>query len=279
MLRRMISIIFICVMLSGCTFKLVYNSLDFWIDYYLSDYLDLDSQQQDALEQGLESALLKHRQQQLVVFHKLISALQTDLKKPLTAAQIANYHQRFTQAGEASALVFVSPIIDVVKTMSPSQVTASLQAIEKEMAERREERLSKNPQQRLEDRYDELEDKAQEWIGRLTKHQKQLILNLAQLQLQQSTMFQNIATDNLSQLKTILKQRTNPNFSSSIEQQVKNILSLKNAVYQTQLYKYLTQRFFIMRQLNESLSPQQLSHLQGELTSLRKDIATLIQKK
>ncbi len=279
MLKRMISIIFICVMLSGCTFKLVYNSLDFWIDYYLSDYLDLDSQQQDALEQGLESALLQHRQQQLVVFHKLISALQTDLKKPLTAAQIANYHQRFTQAGEASALVFVSPIIDVVKTMSTSQVAASIQAIEKEIAERREERLSKSPQQHLEDRYDELEDKAQEWIGRLTKQQKQLILNLAQLQLQQSTMFQNIATDNLSKLKTILKQRTNPNFSSSIEQQVKNILSLKNAVYQTQLDKYLTQRFVIMRQLNESLSPQQLSHLQGELTSLRKDIATLIQKK
>ncbi|PQJ67233.1 DUF6279 family lipoprotein [Photobacterium angustum] len=279
MLKRMISIIFICVMLSGCTFKLVYNSLDFWIDYYLSDYLDLDSQQQDALEQGLESALVKHRRQQLVVFHKLISALQTDLKKPLTAAQIANYHQRFTQAGEASALVFVSPIIDVVKTMSTSQVTASVQAIEKEIAERREERLSKNPQQRLEDRYDELEDKAQEWIGRLTKQQKQLILNLAQLQLQQSTMFQNIATDNLSQLKTILKQRTNPNFSSSIEQQVKNILSLKNALYQTQLDEYLIQRFVIMRQLNESLSPQQLSHLQGELTSLRKDIATLIQKK
>lgn len=271
--------IFICVMLSGCTFKLVYNSLDFWIDYYLSDYLDLDSQQQDEFEQGLESALLQHRQQQLVVFHKLIFALQTDLKEPLTAAQIANYHQRFTQAGEASALVFVSPIIDVVKTMSTSQVAVSIQAIEKEMAERREERLSKSPQQRLEDRYDELEDKAQEWIGRLTKHQKQLILNLAQLQLQQSTMFQNIATDNLSQLKTILKQRTNANFLSSIELQVKNILSLKNAVYQTQLDKYLTQRFVIMRQLNESLSPQQLSHLQGELTSLRKDIATLIQKK
>ncbi|WP_236688636.1 DUF6279 family lipoprotein [Photobacterium angustum] len=253
--------------------------MDFWIDYYLSDYLDLDSQQQDALEQGLESALLQHRQQQLVVFHKLISALQTDLKKPLTAEQIANYHQRFTQAGEASVLVFISPIIDVVKTMSPSQVTASLQAIEKEMTERREERLSKSPQQRLEDRYDELEDKTQEWIGRLTKHQKQLILNLAQLQLQQSTMFQNIATDNLSQLKTILKQRTNANFSSSIEQQVKNIISLKNAVYQTQLDEYLAQRFVIMRQLNGSLSPQQLSHLQGELTSLRKDIATLIQKK
>lgn len=266
-------------MLSGCTFKLVYNSLDFWIDYYLSDYLDLDSQQQNELEQGLEIALAQHRQQQLAVFHKLISALQTDLKKPLTAAQIANYHRRFTQAGEASALVFVSPIIDVVKTMSTSQVTASLQTIEKEMAERREERLSKSPQQRLQDRYDELKDKTQDWIGGLTKQQKQLILSLAQLQLQQSTMFQNIATNNLSQLKTILKQRKNVQFASSIEQQVKNILSLKNAVFQTQLDEYLIQRFVIMKQLNESLSPRQLRYLQRELTSLRKDIATLIQKK
>ncbi|PSV33903.1 hypothetical protein C9J44_17025 [Photobacterium sp. GB-27] len=279
MLKRTISIIFICVVLSSCTFKLVYNSLDFWIDYYLSDYLDLDSQQQGELEQGLETALAQHRQQQLAVFHKLISALQIDLKKPLTAEQIANYHQRFTQAGEASVLVFVSPIIDVVKTMSPSQIAASLQAIEKEIIERREERLSKSPKQRLEDRYDELEDKAQKWIGRLTKQQKQLILSLAQLQLQQSTIFQNIATDNLSQLKRILKQRNNAQFSLRVEQQVKNILSLKNAVYQTQLDEYLSQRFVIMKQLNESLSPQQLRHLQGELTSLRKDIATLIQKK
>ncbi|MCG3863642.1 hypothetical protein I3259_06320 [Photobacterium sp. Ph5] len=279
MLKRTISIIFICVMLSGCTFKLVYNSLDFWIDYYLSDYLDLDSQQQGELEQGLETALAQHRQQQLTVFHKLISALQTDLKKPLTAEQIANYHQRFTQAGEASALVFVSPIIDVVKTMNTSQITMSLQAIEKEMAERREERLSKSPQQRLQDRYDKLKDKSQDWIGRLNKQQKQLILSLAQLQLQQSTMFQNIAIDNLSQLTTILKQRNHAKFVSSVEQQVKNIISLKNTDYQDQLDEYLIQRFVIMKQLNASLSPQQRRHLQSELTSLRKDIAVLIQEK
>ncbi|WP_238028844.1 MULTISPECIES: DUF6279 family lipoprotein [unclassified Photobacterium] len=253
--------------------------MDFWIDYYLSDYLDLDSQQQGELEQGLETALAQHRQQQLTVFHKLISALQTDLKKPLTAEQIANYHQRFTQAGEASALVFVSPIIDVVKTMNTSQITMSLQAIEKEMAERREERLSKSPQQRLQDRYDKLKDKSQDWIGRLNKQQKQLILSLAQLQLQQSTMFQNIAIDNLSQLTTILKQRNHAKFVSSVEQQVKNIISLKNTDYQDQLDEYLIQRFVIMKQLNASLSPQQRRHLQSELTSLRKDIAVLIQEK
>ncbi|WP_318476686.1 DUF6279 family lipoprotein [Photobacterium leiognathi] len=275
MWKRIVTAILMVFMLSSCTLKLGYNSLDFWIDYYLSDYLDLNSAQQSQLELGLDNALAEHRQQILPQFHRLIFSLQNDLKQPLTAEQIAHYHDAFTKAGQASAVVFVTPIIKVVKTMGPKQVNYSLQAIQEDISERKKERLSKTAK----DRYDELEDKATDWIGRLTQPQKQLIMQLAQLQLQQSTVFQNIAQNNVSQLTKALKQRSTPEFEQIITLQVKNIIGFESSVYQSQLDKYLAQRFEIMQQLNHSLSQQQLQHLQSELTELRKDIAELIQKR
>ncbi|MCG3887458.1 hypothetical protein I3271_22515 [Photobacterium leiognathi] len=275
MWKRIVTVILMVFMLSSCTLKLGYNSLDFWIDYYLSDYLDLNSAQQSQLERGLDNALAEHRQQILPQFHRLIFSLQNDLKQPLTAEQIAHYHDAFTKAGQSSAVVFVTPIIKVVKTMGPKQVSYSLQAVQEEISERKKDRLSKTAK----DRYDELEDKATEWIGRLTQPQKQLIMQLAQLQLQQSTVFQNIAQNNVAQLTKALKQRSAPEFEQIITRQVKNIIGFESSVYQSQLDKYLAQRFEIMQQLNHSLSQQQLQHLQAELTELRKDIAELIQKR
>ncbi|MGD6738271.1 DUF6279 family lipoprotein [Photobacterium leiognathi subsp. mandapamensis] len=279
MWKRIVTAILMVFMLSSCTLKLGYNSLDFWIDYYLSDYLDLNSAQQSQLELGLDNALAEHRKQILPQFHRLIFSLQNDLKQPLTAEQIAHYHDVFIKAGQASAVVFVAPIIEVVKTMGPKQVSYSLQAIQEEISERKKERLSKTAKERLQDRYDELEDKATDWIGRLTQPQKQLIMQLAQLQLQQSTVFQNIAQNNVAQLTKALKQRSAPEFEQIITLQVKNIIGFESSVYQSQLDKYLAQRFEIMQQLNHSLSQQQLQHLQSELTELRKDIAELIQKR
>ncbi|PSW66153.1 hypothetical protein C0W88_07160 [Photobacterium leiognathi subsp. mandapamensis] len=279
MWKRILTAILMVFILSSCTLKLGYNSLDFWIDYYLSDYIDLNSAQQSQLEQGLDSALAEHRKQILPQFHRLIFSLQNDLKQPLTAEQIAHYHDAFTKAGQASAVVFVAPITKVVKTMGPKQVSYSLQAIQEEISERKKERLSKTAKERLQDRYDELEDKATDWIGRLTQPQKQLIMQLAQLQLQQSTVFQNITQNNVSQLTKALKQRSAPEFEQIITLQVKNIIGFESSIYQSQLDKYLAQRFEIMRQLNHSLSQQQLQHLQAELTKLRKDIAELIQNR
>lgn len=279
MWKRIVTAILMVFMLSSCTLKLGYNSLDFWIDYYLSDYLDLNSAQQSQLELGLDNALAEHRKQILPQFHRLIFSLQNDLKQPLTAEQIAHYHDVFIKAGQASAVVFVAPIIEVVKTMGPKQVSYSLQAIQEEISERKKERLSKTAKERLQDRYDELEDKATDWIGRLTQPQKQLIMQLAQLQLQQSTVFQNIAQNNVAQLTKALKQRSAPEFEQIITLQVKNIIGFESSVYQSQLDKYLAQRFEIMQQLNHSLSQQQLQHLQSELTELRKDIAELIQNR
>ncbi|WP_318495502.1 DUF6279 family lipoprotein [Photobacterium leiognathi] len=279
MWKRIVTAILMVFMLSSCTLKLGYNSLDFWIDYYLSDYLDLNSAQQSQLELGLDNALAEHRKQILPQFHRLIFSLQNDLKQPLTAEQIAHYHDAFTKAGQASAVVFVTPIIKVVKTIGPKQVRYSLQAIQEDISERKKERLSKTAKERLQDRYDELEDKATDWIGRLTQPQKQMIMQLAQLQLQQSTVFQNIAQNNVSQLTKALKQRSTPEFEQIITLQVKNIIGFESSVYQSQLDKYLAQRFEIMQQLNHSLSQQQLKHLQAELTDWRKDIAELIQNR
>ena len=45
--RRAVAILVLVGMTSGCAVKLVYNQLDWLIPWYLSDYLDMNGEQDD----------------------------------------------------------------------------------------------------------------------------------------------------------------------------------------------------------------------------------------
>lgn len=263
-------------MLSGCTLKMAYNSLDFWLYYYLSDYIVLNSQQRTQLKQGLDTALLHHRKQELPRIHHILSQFQVDLQQPLTYQHIAHYHDAFRQVGKDSAMVFASPIIFSVQRMSDRQIDKTLSALKQDIDDRQAKRRAKTPQRRVDERYDKLHDKAEKWLGHVTSSQQALLLALAQQQIAQTAIYETIAYTHFSQLEKTVATRHAMTFKDAVESQLHTLIHIQDAQYQVQLDQYFALRFEILQQLNHSLSRQQLQHLQGELTDVRKDIAALI---
>ncbi|MGF1700744.1 DUF6279 family lipoprotein [Photobacterium makurazakiensis] len=264
------------LLLGGCATRLAYNNLDFWISYNLSNYVSLDSHQESLLDNGLEKALQIHRRQALPKIHHGIDQLLADLKMPLSYGQVRGYYTLFNGLGKESSAILAKPLADMLSGLSDAQFAELDLKIEGRLNEVTQERQALTASQKLAKRTERLEDFTQDWIGTLSTKQKTLLQELAGYQLEMEPVFLAIRQHYLESWQELMKQRSHPSFEYQFSQLLQKMVSLDNASYQSDINFYLNRRFELMRRLNHTLTEKQREKLASKLTTLRKDIAVLI---
>ncbi len=87
-----VAIVFIMALLGGCSSNLVYNNLDWLVDWYIDDFVDLNSQQKNKLDKRLGQLLFWHRNQELGQYQALLVQLKSDVSdKKLSSDQWLEY--------------------------------------------------------------------------------------------------------------------------------------------------------------------------------------------
>lgn len=271
-----VSVAFVALLLTGCVLRLGYNTLGFWIPYYVSDYVSLDSAQEREFERNLDQALEVHRQKELPKIHRLISDLQEDLEKPLTFHQISDYHFKFTAVGQESSTIFIPTFSAMLKSLNAEQRTQFNQKIADDIEKIRQERAVLTTKQKIIKRSKGLQKTAKEWLGTLTNKQRNLLTELAGYQVEMEPTFFSIRENFLSDWKALMAEPQSDVFQQQLKVTVHQLLAFENPNAEKELIFYLNRRFDVMRRLNHSLSNKQRDHLQALLTDLRKDIALLI---
>ncbi len=269
-------VILTVLFITGCVLRLGYNTLNFWIPYYVSDYVSLNSAQERAFETNLDLALEQHRAKELPKIHRLISELQADLEKPLTFQQIKSYHFKFTAVGQESATIFIPTFSAMLRSLNASQRNQFNKKIEDDIEKVRQERVKLTTEQKIKKRSLDLQAKAKDWLGSLTTKQRGLLTELAGYQVEMEPTFFSVRQHFLSDWKALMSQQRSTQFQQQLKITVHQLLAFENPKVEKELTFYLNRRFDVMRRLNHSLSDNQLEHLQGLLTDLRKDMAKLI---
>ncbi|OAN18805.1 hypothetical protein A3K86_05005 [Photobacterium jeanii] len=264
------------LLLTGCVLRLGYNTLDFWIPYYVSDYVSLNSSQEKSFESDLDLALAEHREKELPKIHRLISELQQDLKQPLSFNQIRGYHFKFTAIGQESATIFVPTFSRMLRSLDQTQRQQFNQKIADDIEKIRQERAVLTTKQKITKRSQALQKTAKDWLGSLTNKQRTLLTELAGYQVEMEPTFFSIRENFLTDWKALMAQPQSAAFQQELKRTVHDLLAFENPTAEQELEFYLNRRFDVMRRLNHSLSDDQRQHMQALLTDLRKDIAALI---
>ena len=171
LLKKLLPILLACL-LSGCSNTFIYNQLDWLIPWYVSDYLNLDSAQKKSFKTQLLPLLDWHRNEELQTYLVFLDSLESDLDKPITkivvsawADQLIAAYNRLKQRGIPLAL-------DMGEQMSDLQ----LQYFIEDMYERQEqlegEYLTRSEAEFRQQTYDNFEEGASDFIGRLSKAQR-----------------------------------------------------------------------------------------------------------
>jgi hypothetical protein len=169
----------IAVFLSGCSFRFVYNHLDWWTHWYLDDYVTLTEQQQQRFDDEFEQLHLWHRTTQLPAYVQQLKTLKITINEQINEQDIAANFVQFAEHWQNFLIATEPKLQPLVVSLSTEQTQQLLQALEATHQERLDDDEDLSEQDWLEERTDQQKEQLKDWFGKLTPEQKSQVTSLS----------------------------------------------------------------------------------------------------
>lgn len=173
---RIIGVLFLVAALGACSaIKLAYNNLPTVSYWWLDGYLDFDSEQSPKVRDELAQLLAWHRQNELPRLSAMLQDAQALAPGEVTPEQVCAMAERIRER-----LLAVSERAEPAGTeLALSLTDAQLQQLERKYAKNnatyRKDWLDRTPAQVQDKRYDQFLDRAEDFYGRLSTEQRDLL--------------------------------------------------------------------------------------------------------
>ena len=164
--------------MSGCSTRLLYPNLDWIIPFYIDDYISLDNEQDNQLDNELISLLGWHCQTQLPAYSGTLRILALELEATpgsLTTEQIGSYAKRFEEHWDMLLGRLLPQGAELLGSASDSQVTELIENLEQGNVKFREKYVEIEPDEVQQTRTSDMVDTLERWVDPLTREQKQRI--------------------------------------------------------------------------------------------------------
>ena len=172
--------IFSALVLSGCSFSFVYNNLDWWVNWYLDDYVVLDRDQQKKFDDSFEKLHKWHRETQLTRYADQLTLLKQQVNEGITKEQISVHLEGMTSHWTAAREQAKPDLIELTYLLSTEQRTELLEALSERNEEIKAEREEKSREEWLKEECINQQQQFREWVGKLTKTQKADICSMTE---------------------------------------------------------------------------------------------------
>jgi hypothetical protein len=169
---KKIAVIALVAFVTACSFKTVYNRLDYLIPEYVEGVVTLDDVLEEQLQKRTDVLLHWHRSTQLKQYADWLQALQDDIDADLTEQQL---EQRINEmevfwlsiAGKLNnEMAYLLPLLDA------EQQEELFVYLEDSNEEYKEAYIEPDENERIDDYADRLADTYKNWIGELTDEQR-----------------------------------------------------------------------------------------------------------
>ena len=180
---RVICALAALLFLSSCSSKFAYDNIDWWVYWYLDDYIELNSEQEAQFDDYLNNWLQWHKSSELARYKAQLEQIkQQVINNELDYTQVTT-HFEHAKAHWARVRNEVSPeLVKMAKNLSDEQIVTLFAALEKENKEEEEELAAieeDSAEERMEKRIERMEENVSARIGKLSKEQKQIIATYA----------------------------------------------------------------------------------------------------
>lgn len=252
----------VLVVLSGCSLRLTYGFLDWWLLWQVEDYITLNQGQQQQLEQALKAFHQWHRQHELPRYAALADESAQMLAQPRInrhqLQQIENQAEALWQASLDHLLPAGAHLLASLSNEQVSELAASLAAARTEFAE---EYVAPPPDERLDNRRERLEETLTTLLGPLSQpQQQQLAAVVGRLQESAALALAHREQEH-ARFLTLLARRQQPGFATELAAFARDYQSRRPPQLQ-KAYDHnsaLVQQLVI--ELHAGLSPAQRQHL------------------
>ncbi|MBE1274239.1 DUF6279 family lipoprotein [Enterovibrio baiacu] len=274
-LRLTLLAIVTVLFLSACTNKLAYNTLPFWIDYYLSDYVDMTSTQQKQLDRDLDAFHVWHRQNELPNIRALLENMESQLETPLSYSEINSYHGVVNQTILASVHGLTPALANLIASLSDEQAKQWLKTIQTNVDEAVEKANEGSPNEQLARRQAKLIERAEYWIDTVNKKQSDQFKEMASYQIEMRPVFYSIRDGLFEELTLIFEERDDPALEQRLNAYFAKLVVFKSDDFQSDMSLYLARRYELLQRMDKHLTQTQRKELRNTLASLSDDLGAL----
>jgi muramidase (phage lysozyme) len=207
---KAIVILTLITAVAACSFKTVYNRLDYLIPEYVEGMVTLDDVLEEKLEQSTLVLLEWHRNTQLKQYADWLSALQRDMATQLTEQQVEQRIAEMDRFWRSLSAKVNDEMAHLLPLLNKEQLDELFMNIDDTNDEFREEFVDLNEEQRIEDYVERISDTYQSWIGELTDQQQRNVeqaatelASTAELRLQRRLQWQHGIREILAEEDTV----------------------------------------------------------------------------
>ena len=175
LVSKLIVLVTASIFISACSFKTVYNQLDYLMLDYVDDLVSLDDVLEQKVEQRTLALLGWHRHSQLLEYAAWLREVQPQVGPGLTEQQVMqriDEVERFWQSLLARLNSEMVELLPLLNQQQQHQLFASLADSNEEF---REDYVKLDKQERLENYTDRLLDNYENWLGDLSEPQQRAI--------------------------------------------------------------------------------------------------------
>jgi len=276
-LKQITVILTLSLTIAACTrVGLAYRNLDVIIPWTLSDYLDMNRQQKDWLNERLKEHLRWHCTTQLPGYLDWLNRLQTMIEtNQITDAELQARTQEAKQAIAETAREITPSAIELLQGLDDKQVAEMNDAFAKDLRKRQEEYLKPPLEQQIKERSKRMEKRLNAWLGPLSPTQLQRVMAWSSALGDQNKEWIANRVHWQQQFSAAVAQRQSPQFPQQIETLLVDRESLWTPAYREAYAHTEAQARALLVDLMAESTPFQRQRLLQKIEDMRKDFTDL----
>jgi len=275
--KQIAALLIFTLALGACSrVGLAYRNLDVIIPWSLSDYVDMNGEQKDWLNERLKEHLSWHCTTQLPGYLDWLDRLQVMVES--NQVNDAALQERTAEAKQAiadTAREITPSAIELLQGLDDKQVAEMNDAFAKDLRKRQQEYVKPPLAQQIKERGERMEKRLNDWLGPLSDTQKQRVVAWTNALGDQNTQWIANRAHWQQQFSAAVAQRQSPEFPQRIETLLVNRERLWTADYRKAYANTEAQARSLFVDLMAESTPQQRQRLLKKIEGVRKDFNDL----
>ncbi|MCU1752429.1 DUF6279 family lipoprotein [Pseudomonas sp. 6D_7.1_Bac1] len=276
-LKHLTLLLTLCLALPACNrVSLAYRNLDVIIPWTLNDYLDMNSEQKDWLNERLKVHLNWHCSTQLPGYLDWLDRLQQMVEThQVTDAALQARILEAKQAIAQTAREITPSAVELLQGLNDQQVSEMKQAFAKDLRKREDQYVKPPLAQQIKHRSERMDKRLGDWLGPLTPAQEQRVTAWSNALGEQNQQWIANRAHWQALFSAAVEQRHSSDFAQRIETLLVDRETLWTPAYRQVNANTETQARSLIVDLMADSTADQRQHLLKKIDKVRSDFSAM----
>lgn len=267
-------VVVITLLLSACSTQFGYRFADTLIEWKLNDYVSLNSQQEQSVDQAITTLHQWHATSELPYYAQQVQTLRDKIANDsLTEADLVTTYEQFFIAWQRMLNAVEPHAQEVLPQLSDEQVAELILNLREKQREEEEELLEDSDSERAKRLIRRAEKNARSWLGQVTKVQQRLINRWVVERLDTRELWLDYNQRWLNEFENTLQQRhQSEQFNQDLQQLFYEPQQWRSEELRTHIEHNQQLTLALFYQLSETLTERQRRRVVDKLDGYIEDM-------